>query len=152
MTLGVANNSLWDRMCAAIGREDLAKDARFDSEAKRVTNRDALGPLLNSTFSTRPAAEWLARLDKAGVPAGRIKTVAEVCESEHLRARGMFVRLAHPKAGAVTAMGVPIRLWDTPGAAQAAAPLLGQHTDEILSGLLRIPKAKADKLRAAGVV
>jgi crotonobetainyl-CoA:carnitine CoA-transferase CaiB-like acyl-CoA transferase len=152
MTLGVANNSLWERMCGAIGREDLAKDARFDSEAKRVANRDALGPLLNSTFSTRPAAEWLARLDKAGVPAGRIKTVAEVCESEHLRARGMFVRLAHPKAGAVTAMGVPIRLWDTPGAAQAPAPLLGQHTDEILSGLLRIPKAKADKLRAAGVV
>ena len=152
MTLGVANNSLWDRMCAAIGREDLAKDARFDSEAKRVTNRDALGPLLNSIFSTRPAAEWLARLDKAGVPAGRIKTVAEVCESEHLRARGMFVRLAHPKAGAVTAMGVPIRLWDTPGAAQAPAPLLGQHTDEILRGLLHIPKAKADKLRAAGVV
>jgi len=152
MTLGVANNSLWDRMCAAIGREDLAKDARFDSEAKRVTNRDVLIPALNAEFGKRPAAKWLARLDKAGVPAGRIKTVAEVCESEHLRARGMFVRLAHPKAGAVTAMGVPIRLWETPGAAQAAAPLLGQHTDEILAGLLRIPKAKADKLRAAGVV
>jgi crotonobetainyl-CoA:carnitine CoA-transferase CaiB-like acyl-CoA transferase len=152
MTLGVANNSLWERMCAAIGRNDLAKDARFDSEARRVTNRDELIPALNAEFGKRPAAEWLARLDKAGVPAGRIKTVAEVCESPHLRARGMFVRLAHPKAGAVTAMGVPIRLWDTPGAAQAAAPLLGQHTDEILSGLLRIPKAKADKLRAAGVV
>jgi len=64
----------------------------------------------------------------------------------------MFVQLAHPKAGAVTTMGVPIRLWDTPGAAQAPAPLLGQHTDEILGGLLRIPKAKIDKLRAAGVV
>ena len=152
LTLGVANNSLWERMCRAIGREDLAKDPRFDSEARRVTNRDALIPALNAEFGKRPAAEWLARLDKAGVPAGRIKTVAEVCESEHLRARGMFVLLAHPKAGAVTAMGVPIRLWDTPGAAQAPAPLLGQHTDEILSGLLRIPKAKADKLRAAGVV
>ena len=152
MTLGVANNSLWDRMCAAIGREDLAKDARFDGEAKRVTNRDVLIPALNAEFGKRPAAEWLARLDKAGVPAGRIKTVAEVCESEHLRARGMFVKLNHSKAGAVTAMGVPIRLWETPGAAQAAAPLLGQHTDEILASLLRIPKAKADKLRAAGVV
>jgi len=152
MTLGVANNSLWERMCGAIGRDDLAKDARFDSEAKRVTNRDALIPALNAEFGKRPAAEWLARLDKAGVPAGRIKSVAEVCESEHLRARGMFVKLNHAKAGAVTAMGVPIRLWETPGGAQAAAPLLGQHTDEILSGLLRIPKAKADKLRAAGVV
>jgi crotonobetainyl-CoA:carnitine CoA-transferase CaiB-like acyl-CoA transferase len=62
------------------------------------------------------------------------------------------VRLAHPKAGAVTAMGVPIRLWGTPGAAQAPAPLLGQHTDEILRGLLRIPRPKIAKLRAAGVV
>jgi crotonobetainyl-CoA:carnitine CoA-transferase CaiB-like acyl-CoA transferase len=152
LTLGVANNSLFERMCRAIGREELAKDPRFDSEANRVTNREALVPLLNSIFSTRPASDWLERLDEAGVPAGRIKTVAEVCASEHLRARGMFVQLQHPKAGAVTAMGVPIRLWDTPGAAQAPAPLLGQHTDEILTGLLRIPKAKVDKLRADSVV
>ena len=152
MTLGVANNSLFDRMCRAIGREELAKDPRFDSEASRVANREALVPLLNSIFSTRPASDWLKRLDEAGVPAGRIKTVAEVCDSEHLRARGMFVSLNHPKAGAVTAMGVPIRLWDTPGAAQAPAPLLGQHTDEILTGLLRIPRAKVDKLRADSVV
>ncbi|PYM55608.1 MAG: formyl-CoA transferase [Candidatus Rokuibacteriota bacterium] len=152
MTLGVANNSLFDRMCRAIGREELAKDPRFDSEASRVTNREVLVPLLNSIFSARPASDWLKRLDEAGVPAGRIKTVAEVCDSEHLRARGMFVSLNHPKAGAVTAMGVPIRLWDTPGAAQAPAPLLGQHTDEILTGLLRIPRAKVDKLRADSVI
>jgi len=152
MTLGVANNSLFDRMCRAIGRDELAKDPRFESEASRVTNRETLVPLLNSIFSTRPASDWLKRLDEAGVPAGRIKTVAEVCDSEHLRARGMFVSLNHPKAGAVTAMGVPIRLWDTPGAAQAPAPLLGQHTDEILTGLLRIPRAKVAKLRADSVV
>ena len=152
MTLGVANNSLWERMCRAIGREDLAQDPRFDSEAKRVTNREALIPALNAEFGRRPATDWLKRLDEAGVPAGRIKTVAEVCESEHLRARGMFVNVQHPKAGSVTAMGVPIRLWDTPGAVSAPAPLLGQHTDEILTGLLRIPKAKVEKLRAAGVV
>jgi crotonobetainyl-CoA:carnitine CoA-transferase CaiB-like acyl-CoA transferase len=139
-------------MCRAIGREDLAKDARFDSEANRVTNCDALIPVLNAEFGKRPAAEWLKRLDDAGVPAGRIKTVAEVCESEHLRARGMVVHAKHPKAGSVTAMGVPIRLWDTPGVAEAPAPLLGQHTDEILTGLLRMPKAKVDKLRTAGVV
>ena len=152
LTLGVANNSLWERMCPAIGREDLAQDPRFNSDANRVKHRDALIPALNAEFATRPVAEWLKRLDDAGVPAGRIKTVAEVCESEHLRARGMFVHAKHPKAGSVTAMGVPIRLWDTPGVAEAPAPLLGQHTDEILTGLLRMPKAKVDKLRTAGVV
>jgi crotonobetainyl-CoA:carnitine CoA-transferase CaiB-like acyl-CoA transferase len=152
LTLGVANASLWERMCRAIGREDLARDPRFDSEAKRVASRDALVPLLNEIFGGRPVAEWLDRLEKAGVPAGRIKTVAEVCESEHLKARGMVVRLDHPKAGPYAAMGVPIKLWDTPGSARLPAPLLGQHTEEILTRLCRIPRARIDKLRAAGVV
>ncbi len=152
LTLGVANNSLWERACRALGREDLARDPRFDSEANRVANRDALIPLLNAILGARPADEWLKRLDEAGVPAGRIKSVAEVCESAHLKARGMAVRLSHPKAGGITVMGVPVRLWDTPGAATAPPPLLGQHTEEILTRLLRIPKAKVERLRAAGVV
>ena len=152
LTLGVANNSLFDRFCGAIGRPELAKDARFDSEAKRVTNRDTLNPILNAELGTRPAAEWLERCDRAGVPAGKIKTVAEVCESEHLKARGMVVSLPHPKAGTVTMMGVPIRLWDTPGTATVAPPLLGQHTEEILTGLLRYPRARVAALRSAGVV
>ena len=152
ITLGVANNSLWDRTCKALDRPDLIKDPRFDTEANRVTNRKVLVPLLNEILSARPADEWLARLDKAGVPAGRIKSVAEVCESAHLRARGMMVSLAHPKAGSIRVMGVPVRLHDTPGGAQAAPPLLGQHTDEVLTKLLRMPKARVEKLRAAGVV
>ncbi len=152
LTLGVANNSLFERFCGALGRPDLVKDDRFDTEAKRVTNRDVLNPILNAELGQRPAAEWLARMDKAGVPAGKIKTVAEVCESPHLKARGMVVSLPHPKAGAVTMMGVPIRLWETPGAPQAAPPLLGQHTDEVLMRLLRYSPAKVATLRAAGVV
>jgi crotonobetainyl-CoA:carnitine CoA-transferase CaiB-like acyl-CoA transferase len=152
LTLGVANNSLWEKTCRALGREDLARDPRFDSETSRVTNRDALVPILNDLLGARSADEWLARLERAGVPAGRIRTVAEVCESPHLKARGMVVKLAHPKAGAITVMGVPVRLWQTPGAALAPPPLLGQHTDEILTRLLRIPKAKVERLRAGGVV
>ena len=152
LTLGVANNSLWERCCRAIGRAEMAQDPRFDSEANRVAHRGELIPLLNEVFATRPVAEWLKRLEDAGVPAGRIKSVAEVCESAHLKARGMAVRLSHPKAGGITVMGVPIRLWDTPGAASAPPPLLGQHTDEILTRLLRLPKARVERLRAAGVV
>jgi len=152
MTLGVANNSLWERMCRAIGREDLAKDARFDSEAKRVANRDALIPALNAEFGKRPAAEWLTRLDKAGVPAGRIKTVAEVCESEHLKARGMVVTLPHPSAKQVTMLGVPIRLHATPGRAAVPPPRLGEHTEAVLRRLLGVRKPALERLRAARVV
>jgi len=152
LTLGVANNSLWDKACRALGREDLVRDPRFDTEAKRVGNRDVLVPLLNDVLSARPAEEWLTRFDQAGVPAGKIKTVAEVCESPHLKARGMVVRLPHPKAGSITVMGVPVRLHETPGAATAPPPLLGEHTEEILTRLLRIPKAKVDAFRASGVI
>jgi len=152
LTVGVANNSLWERFCRALDRADLIKDARFETEAQRVSNRGTLVPLLDEVLSARPAGEWLERLEKAGVPAGRIKTVAEVCESEHLRARGMAVSLQHPKSGALTVMGVPIRLHATPGAATVPPPLLGQHTDEILTGLLKIPAAKVAKFRADGVV
>jgi crotonobetainyl-CoA:carnitine CoA-transferase CaiB-like acyl-CoA transferase len=152
LTLGVANNSLWERACRAVGREDLAKDPRFDTEANRVSNRAALIPILNEVFGARDADEWLARLERAGVPAGRIKSVPEVCESPHLKERGMVVSLPHPKAGAITVMGVPIRLHGTPGAAVLPPPLLGEHTAEILTRLLRVPMAKVDKLRSAGVV
>ena len=152
LTLGVANNSLWERTCRAIGREDLTKDPRFDTEANRVTNRGVLVPLLNEIFGSRPADEWLSKLEHGGVPAGRIKTVAEVCESAHLKERGMAVTLPHAKAGPITMMGVPVRLHDTPGAVTSAPPLLGQHTEEILTGLLRMPKAKVEALRTAGVI
>ena len=152
LTLGVANNSLWEKTCKVLDRPDLARDPRFDSDANRVVNRDTLIPLLNDLFGARPVDDWVARLDAAGVPVGKIKTVAEVCESDHLKARGMAVKLPHPKAGEIRVMGVPVRLWETPGAATIAPPLLGQHTTEILTRLLRIPKGKVEKLHAAGVV
>ncbi|MBI3826747.1 MAG: CoA transferase [Candidatus Rokubacteria bacterium] len=152
LTLGVANHSLWKACCGAIGRPELAADPRFDTEARRVQNRDTLVPLLNEIFATGPADDWLKRLDAAGVPAGRIKTVAEVCESEHLRARGMIVTLPHPRAGDVTVMGVPIKLHATPGKATSAAPVLGQHTASVLRSLLDVRAAGVARLRAAGVV
>ncbi len=152
MTIGVANDSLWERCCGALGRPDLSRDPRFDTAARRVEHRDALVPLLNQLLGARPAAEWLERLAGAGVPAGRIKSVEEVCQSEHLRARGMIVGLPHPTAGTVTVMGVPIRLHATPGAADTPPPLLGEHTTRILMRLVGLRRAQVERLRKAGVV
>ena len=152
LTLGVANNALWKQCCAALARPELATDSRFDTEAKRVEHRAVLIPLLNEIFGGRDVGDWLKRLEAVGVPAGRIKTVAEVCESEHLKARGMIVRLPHPTAKQVTMLGVPIRLHATPGAADTAPPLLGQHTDAILRSVLGLkPKAIA-QLRRDGAI
>jgi formyl-CoA transferase len=109
-------------------------------------------PLLNEILAARPAEDWLKRLEAAGVPAGRIRTVPEVCESEHLKARGMVVALPHATAGTVKMMGVPIRLHGTPGRATRAAPVLGADTDAVLTRVLGLRRAEVTRLRKAGVV
>jgi crotonobetainyl-CoA:carnitine CoA-transferase CaiB-like acyl-CoA transferase len=152
LTIGAANDSLWERCCAALGRPELAKDPRFDTAARRVANRGTLVPLLNDILGTRPASEWLRLLEEAGVPAGRIKTVEEVCTSEHLRVRDMIVDLPHPTAGTVTVMGVPVKLHATPGEAATPPPTLGQHTTQILTRLLGLTRSDVERLRKAGVV
>jgi crotonobetainyl-CoA:carnitine CoA-transferase CaiB-like acyl-CoA transferase len=152
VTLGVANNSLWQRCCSALERPELATDSQYDTEAKRVENRMTLIPLLNEILSARTADEWLKRFEAAGVPAGRIKSVPEVCESEHLKARGMIATMPHPTAGQVRVMGMPVRLDATPGALVLPPPRLGEHTDEILRRVARVPARQIARLRANGVV
>jgi formyl-CoA transferase len=152
LTLGVANNSLWERCCTAMERPDLVKDPRFATESARVENRATLVPLLNEILGARSADEWMKRLEAAGVPAGRIRTVPEVCESEHLKARGMIQALEHPKAGRIAVMGVPIKLHGTPGEVKTPPPTLGQHTDQVLRSLLKLKPAQVAKLHAEGVL
>jgi formyl-CoA transferase len=152
LTLGVANNSLWERCCAAMERPDLVKDPRFATESARVENRATLVPLLNEILGERSATEWTKRFESAGVPAGRIRTVPEVCESEHLKARGMIQRLAHPRAGSITVFGVPIKLHATPGAVKTPPPTLGQHTDQVLKSLLKLTPARIKNLHAEGAI
>jgi crotonobetainyl-CoA:carnitine CoA-transferase CaiB-like acyl-CoA transferase len=152
LTLGVANDSLWERCCAALEHPELTKDPRYATVADRVQHREALVPRLNEILAARTADEWLKRFEAAGVPAGRIRTVAEVCESPHLKARGMIVTLPHPKAGEVRVLGVPIRLHATPGKAATAPPVLGQHTERVLRGVLGLARPEIARLRAAGVV
>jgi len=152
LVIGAANDSLWERCCAALERPELAKESRYATVASRVEHRATLVPRLNEILGARPAADWLKRLGAAGVPAGRIRTVPEVCESEHLKARGMVVALAHPKAGTVKMMGVPIRLHGTPGRPTTAAPLLGADTESVLTRVLGVRRADVRRLRDAGVV
>jgi crotonobetainyl-CoA:carnitine CoA-transferase CaiB-like acyl-CoA transferase len=152
LTLGVANNSLWERCCAALEHPELTTDPDYATEAARVQNRDVLVPRLNEILGTRPADDWLKRFEEVGVPAGRIRTVAEVCESAHLKARGMIVTLPHPKAGALRVLGVPVRLHATPCKAATAPPLLGQHTERVLGKVLGVKRTEVARLRKAGVV
>jgi crotonobetainyl-CoA:carnitine CoA-transferase CaiB-like acyl-CoA transferase len=152
INLGVANDDLWQRFCAAAERQDLKTDARFARASDRVRNRDVLVPLVKTIIKQRTRDEWLKRLDKAGVPSGAIRTVGEVCESKVLEARGMVAEMQHPSAGLVKGIKSAMHLSETPLDAYAPPPRLGEHTREILTGILGYSASEFDRLARDKVV
>jgi len=134
-TVGANNDKLFEAFCEAIGRAELAADTRFATPHARMAHRDALVADIEKVTIGASRAHWLARLEAAGVPAGPIYTYAEALADSHALARDMIVDLDHPGAGAVKALGVPVKLSDTPGAVDRAAPLLGQDNAAVLTEL-----------------
>ena len=151
INVGAANQANWERLCAAIGRDDLATDPRFANPSDRMDNLDALAATLEDTFARETSDHWLTALDAAGVPAGPIYSLDEVYADPQVRARDMVVETEHPVAGRVRNIGIPIKLSETPGAFRRPAPTLGQHTDEVLREL-GVSDGRVAELRAAGVV
>ncbi len=151
LNLGVANERLWQRLCEALGADELPGDPRFATNDVRVKHVDALEAALAPYFAERTVAEWLALLDEAGIPAGPILEVEQVLEHPQLRARGMVLTMPHPTLGEVRLVDSPFRLEGTPGRPDRPPPALGEHTDEVLAGLGYDAGARA-ALREAGVV
>ncbi len=146
INLGVANDDLWERFCEAAERQDLRSDPRFAKASDRVRNREELVPLIKALIKERSRDEWLKRLDKAGVPSGAIRTVGEVCESDLLKARNMIAGMDHASAGTVKAVKNAMHLSQTPLDAYVAPPVLGEHTREVLTGLLGYSASEFDAL------
>jgi crotonobetainyl-CoA:carnitine CoA-transferase CaiB-like acyl-CoA transferase len=147
INLGVANDDLWRRFCKAAGMVELADDQRFANAPDRVRNRDALLPLVRAILKQRTRGEWLKRLDDGGVPGGAIRTVAEVCDSEVLKARGMIAEMPHASAGIVKGVKSAIHLSETALDIYTAPPRLGEHTHEVLTGLLGYTSEEVGHLR-----
>ncbi len=146
INLGVANDDLWQRFCQAAERSELTTDTRFAKASDRVRNREVLVPLVKAVVKERTRDEWLKRLDKAGVPSGAIRTVGEVCESEVLKARSMVAEMRHPSAGVVKGIKSAMHLSQTPLDSYAPPPMLGEHTREILTGVLGYSTSDFDRL------
>jgi crotonobetainyl-CoA:carnitine CoA-transferase CaiB-like acyl-CoA transferase len=134
-TVGANNDKLFVAFCAALARPDLAADPRFTTVRERMRHRGALIPAIEQTTVTATRAHWLARMDAASVPAGPINDYSEALADPHTLARDMVVDLVHPSAGPIKALGVPVKLSDTPGAVDRPAPRLGQDNADVLTEL-----------------
>ncbi len=152
LALAVGSDRLWRIFCPIMGLQDLMDDPRFATNAARVQNRVELIAKLQDVFLTKPYEEWEALLLRHGIPVGAINTIAQVVEHPQVQARGMITESDHPVAGRVKIVGVPLKLSETPGSVREPAPLLGQHTDEILHTYLGMTAADIAALRQAGVI
>jgi crotonobetainyl-CoA:carnitine CoA-transferase CaiB-like acyl-CoA transferase len=143
MVLGASQQNLWIKACEVLDCMPLTEDPRFLTKADRVANNKALVALLQERFSTATSQEWFEKLDAVGVPAGPVQYHDEVFHDPHVMAREMVVEVDHPAAGRHRTLGTPIKLSDTPGSIRRPAPMLGEHTEEILAEL-RLKDEAAD--------
>ena len=150
--LACGNDNLFRKFCEVAGRADLAGDPRYATNGKRVENRVELTRILDEIFARRTTHEWVEMLEAAGVPNGPINTIEQVFAEPQAIARGLRVELAHPAAGKVALTRSPMRFSATPVEHERPPPLLGEHTDEILRGLLGLKDDEVAKLRADGAV
>jgi crotonobetainyl-CoA:carnitine CoA-transferase CaiB-like acyl-CoA transferase len=132
ITVGAANQVNWLRLVAALEAPELGKDPRFVHNPDRMRNLPALEAALTPLFKRRTTAEWLERLEAAGVPAGPVLDIAEMHADPQTLAREMVVETTHPMAGRVKTIGLPVKFSETPGSVRQPAPLFGQHTREVL--------------------
>ena len=127
-------------------REELIADPRFVSNLDRTNNEKELKVILDAEFKAKTIDEWMALLEEAGIPCAPINTVDRVVKDPQIIAREMIVEIEHPVAGKMHIPGVPIKMSATPGSVDTPAPLLGQHTDEILKEFGLSP-AEIEELR-----
>ena len=133
INLGAPNQSNWERLCQAIGRADLLDQPQYSDNAGRLTNQTQLESDLEQTFVQHSTDHWMEVLNQAGVPCGPIYDMQQVWDDPHVASREMRVDLKHPAAGTVPNIGLAAKLYGSPGSIRAAAPLLGQHTREVLA-------------------
>jgi crotonobetainyl-CoA:carnitine CoA-transferase CaiB-like acyl-CoA transferase len=132
LTVAANNPRSWVQLCKTIGRVELAADPRFDSNDARMAHTAALVEELEFTLSTRSTDAWMELLVADGIACGPIRTYDQVLTGEHTLAREMVVSMLHPVEGRIKALATPVKLDETPAAVRRPAPLLGEHTDEIL--------------------
>ena len=132
ITVAGTNQANWLRLVEVVELPELAEDPRFLDNADRIQNVDALASILGERFKTRPRAEWLELLEDGGVPAGPVASIGEMLELPQTLARDMVVEVEHSRLGSVRTLGFPVKFSETPASIDRGAPVLGEHTRDVL--------------------
>ena len=150
LNLAVGSEVMWRRFCEAIGHPELAADSRFATNQARIDNRPALNAVIEAIFAGASTAEWVERLNAAGVACGPIYDVGQVFADPQVAELRLVQEVRHPVHGPVRVLGLPVSLHRTPAKVTAPSPLPGQHTREVL-GTAGYAAAAIERLLAAGV-
>jgi crotonobetainyl-CoA:carnitine CoA-transferase CaiB-like acyl-CoA transferase len=145
-------DSLFPRLCAAIGRPEMADEPRFRDVTSRRDAADELEAAVGAWTASRSLAEISTELTLGGVPFGPVAGIAEAVASEQLRAREMLVAVDHPKLGELVLPGLPIKLGATPGTIRKAPPTVGEDNDRVYGELLGLGTSEIAELREAGAI
>jgi crotonobetainyl-CoA:carnitine CoA-transferase CaiB-like acyl-CoA transferase len=151
INIAASGQSMYRRLCTAIGAPELIDDARFKTIHDRSKNRKEMNAEIDKRLASKPSAEWIEALNRAGVPSGPIYNIKQVFEDPHVKHLGLAQPVEHKSRGKMLVQGLPSTLSRTPGAIRTPAPEHGQHTDEVLAEL-GYSKDDIAALRAAGAV
>lgn len=132
MFIGVSTDRFWKSFCAVLNLPELVDDPKFATNDDRVKNREELVPLVQKIVLQYTSAELIEKLDSVGIPCAPVNKVSEMVADMHVKERGIVIDMEYPGFGTVKVPGIPLRLSETPGEIRCAAPLLGEHTVEIL--------------------
>jgi CoA:oxalate CoA-transferase len=150
LSWGVENQ--WELFCAAIGRSDLIGDERFTTPGLRTKHHAVLEPILTEALKTRSSADWLAEFDALGMPCGPLNDIPHAAEHPQVKARKMLVDVTHPSGMTLRIPDTPVKMSRTPGGIQGPPPMIGEHTDEVLSSLLGLGMDEISSLRETKAV
>ncbi|MBU0616554.1 MAG: CoA transferase [Planctomycetes bacterium] len=152
LAIAVANQKLWVNFCKVVGKEEWTNDPRFETNAKRVENREVLLPLVADLIARKTCGEWMDLFVEASIPCGPVNNMQRLFNDPQIVHRGMVTEVPHPTIGTLRLGGIPIKYSETPPAINQPPPLLGQHTEEILHNVLGYSAEQIGELKQQGAI
>ena len=152
IVIAIGNDGLWSQLCRTLGVCDLITDSRFIDNASRSSNQRYLDEILQEYFIKYSVEHWLDKLEQAGIPCGPIQDIEQVCNDPQIAERKMLIEIEHPVAGPQKMPNSPLKFSSSPIELLTPAPLLGEHTREILKSMLGMKDEEVVTLRSAGII